>query len=186
MSWSRGIQGQTGAGGAFVTLRTINATIDQPGAAPDPRADRLAAREAYQIGDLDRAGSLQARLVATLRDSDGLQAEDILFLGLVLTAKGQRQEAITAIRDGLSRFADVAAMHENLGVLLMETGSHAEAVIACERALELGSDSPNVLDCLTDAHRHHRAGGHDAARRRRARQLVGTARGTLRDPLPDR
>jgi Flp pilus assembly protein TadD len=168
MSWSRGIQGATGSGGAFITLRPIAARIDagspstpataaaQPaigdGPTPaDPAAERQQAREAYHRGAPREATTILTRLIATATAMGAVQADDHLFLGLTLSAEGRIAEAIVTLRAGLARFPSIAALHENLGVLLLAADQPAEAIAACEQALALGSDSPNVLDCLTDA-----------------------------------
>lgn len=166
MSWSRGIQAgrAPGAGGAFVTLRPISPAIGgppgpEPSRAPDAPLDtdtpldlqRQEAREAYRRGQLPEAGERQTRLIATAVQAGAPLADDYLFLGLILSGEQRIPDAIACLRDGLTRFPAVASLHENLGVLLLASDQAAEAIAASERALALGSDSPNVLDCLTDA-----------------------------------
>ena len=151
MSWSRGIQGGSSSGGAFVTLRPITPTISgQPAPAETVPALRLAAREAYGRGAVREARDLQTRMIATARAAGDLQADDLLFLGLTLSAEQRIPEAIACLRAGLDMFATVASMHENLGVLLLMAGQPAEAIAACDPALALGSARPNGLEGLTD------------------------------------
>lgn len=161
MSWSRGIQGGTSGGGgvsgAFVTLRPITARInDAPGVPPgvppgipeNLPALRLAARDAYGRGQPAEAAALQTRAI-TLAGEEVL-ADDHLFLGLALSAQQRIPEAIATLSAGQNRFPAISGFPENLGVLLLLSGQLAEAIASCEQALALGSDSPNVLDCLTD------------------------------------
>jgi len=146
------MQGGPANRGAFVTLQPVRATIAGVPVVADPATERLTAREAYQRGQAARAVVLQTELIAARVAAGDVTQDDYLFLGLALTSQGRIPDAIAALRDGLARFPDHPALHENLGVLLLATGAHADAIAASERALALGSDSPNVLDCLTDAH----------------------------------
>lgn len=150
MSWSRGIQGGTsGASGAFVTLRPIAARInDAPPIPDDLAALRLAARDAYRRGQPAEAAALQTRAIA-LAGAE-VRADDHLFLGLILSAERRIPDAIATLREGHQRFPAISGFPENIGVLLLASGQPAEAIAACEQALALGSESPNVLDCLAD------------------------------------
>ncbi len=113
-----------------------------------PEELRLAARRAYSAGALDEALARQQALL----DADvELGPEDFVFLGLVHHASGRIEDGIAALRDGERRFPDAAEIHENLGVVLLLSQQPAEAIEAAERALALGSKSPNVFDCLCDA-----------------------------------
>ena len=113
-----------------------------------PEELRLAARRAYSAGALDEALARQQALL----DADvELGPEDFVFLGLVQHASGRIDDGIAALRDGERRFPDAAEIHENLGVVLLLSQQPAEAIEAAERALALGSKSPNVFDCLCDA-----------------------------------
>lgn len=73
-------------------------------------------------------------------------------MGLLLVGGGRHDEALNCLRDALSRFPDAATLHENMGVVLLGIGATADGIAAAEKALALGSDSPNVFDCLADAH----------------------------------
>ena len=115
---------------------------------------RDAARDAYQRGALSEAIALQRQIPPDTQD-------DILFLGLMLHADRHFAEAAAVLREGATRFPQAAAMHENLGVLLIASGDASGAIAACEQALALGSDSPNVNDCLCDA--YNRIGRADRA-----------------------
>jgi hypothetical protein len=113
-----------------------------------PEELRLAARRAYSAGALEEALARQQALL----DADvELGPEDFVFLGLVQHASGRIDDGIAALRDGERRFPDAAEIHENLGVVLLLSQQPAEAIEAAERALALGSKSPNVFDCLCDA-----------------------------------
>lgn len=79
----------------------------------------------------------------------------------MLHAARRFEEATTILRDGTTRFPENAAMQENLGVLLIAANDAPGAIAACEQALALGSDSPNVRDCLCDA--YNRIGRTDLA-----------------------
>jgi hypothetical protein len=52
-------------------------------------------------------------------------------------------------------------LHENLAVLLLSASDIPGAIEACRSALALGSDSPNLHDCLCEA--HQRTGRRDLA-----------------------
>lgn len=118
--------------------------------APTPAAEdtRRAAREAYTRGAPDDALTLQQRLIAVGED---LIPADYLFLGLVHHAAGRMEDSVIALRDGERRFPEAAEIHENLAVVLLLSGQPAACMAAAERALALGSTSPNVHDCLCDA-----------------------------------
>lgn len=115
---------------------------------PSTETARRAAREAYTRGAPDEALTLQQALIAAEVD---LIPGDFLFLGLLLHAAGRSDDCITALRDGERMFPDAAEIHENLAVVLLLTHQPAECMVAAERALALGSTSPNVHDCLCDA-----------------------------------
>jgi hypothetical protein len=111
-------------------------------------AQRQAARAAYSSGALEEAVTLQQSFIDA---GVGLVPADFLFLGLAQHAAGRPDDSIAALRDGETRFPDAAEIHENLGVVLLLSGQPAAAMTAAERALALGSQSPNVFDCLCDA-----------------------------------
>jgi hypothetical protein len=119
-------------------------------AAPPKPSDALrqAARQAYSGGALDEALTLQQSLIDA--DTD-LMPADFVFLGLVHHTSGRIEDCIAALRAGETRFPDAAEIHENLGVVLLLSQLPAAAIAAAERALALGSRSPNVFDCLCDA-----------------------------------
>jgi hypothetical protein len=117
--------------------------------------DRERARLAYARGALAEAIEIQQRV---LRDND---PGDFLFLGLMLHAARRFCDAIAVLRQGIARFPANPAMHENLGVLLVSADDVDGAIAACLQALALGSDSPNVHDCLSDA--YNRVGQPDRA-----------------------
>jgi tetratricopeptide (TPR) repeat protein len=127
--------------------------------ATDLNTERQKARTAYKRGALTEAIDLAQSVV---RDAGGAsQPDDILFLCLLLHAARRFTDATAILRDGVARFPNDPAMHENLGVLLIALNDAPGAIAACEAALALGTDSPNVQDCLCDA--YNRIGRTDRA-----------------------
>lgn len=122
---------------------------------------RQRAYTAYASGALAEAIDLQERTLLAAKAAGQESPDDFLFLGLLLHADGRLAEGIAMLRDGLMRFPNNAAMYENLGVFLIATGDLPAAIAACQQALALGSDSPNVNDCLCDA--YNRTGRPDLA-----------------------
>ena len=120
---------------------------------------RRGVRATYKRGALAEAIQRQQDI---LRDAAGATLpDDILLLGLMLHGARRYDGATAILRDGIARFPDDPAMHENLGVLLIASGDIHGAIAACKAALALGSDSPNVNDCLCDA--YNRIGRTDLA-----------------------
>jgi tetratricopeptide (TPR) repeat protein len=122
---------------------------------------RAIAREAYAKGRIAEAAEAQTTVLAAAIASASHSADDFLFAGLIHHAARRLAEAVAVLRDGLTRYPDNPALHENLGVLLLEQSEVAAAIAACQTALSLGSDSPNVHDCLCEA--HQRTGRTDLA-----------------------
>jgi tetratricopeptide (TPR) repeat protein len=108
---------------------------------------RQIARDAHARGDLPEAIDVQRKVIAV----GSPIADDALFLALLLFAARDLAGASHALSDALTHFPNNASLHENLGVCLLTAGQPAHAVTACQRALALGSTSPNVHDCLCDA-----------------------------------
>jgi hypothetical protein len=113
---------------------------------------RETARATYGRGAFDEAIALQQKIVSTARDSDALLADDFLFLGLILYDRKRLGDGIAALTEGIERFPDNAAMQENLGVFFLGAGEAAASIERSLRAIDLGSTSPNVHDCLCDAY----------------------------------
>lgn len=113
---------------------------------------RAAARAHYERGALPDAIREQQAIVQHARIATSDTPDDYLFLGLMLHGARLYDAGTSTLRDGIERFASDPAMHENLAVMLIAQGDAAGAVDACQRALALGSDSPNVNDCLCDAY----------------------------------
>jgi tetratricopeptide (TPR) repeat protein len=125
------------------------------GTAPQAELDALrhAARDAYEKGRLAEAEQAQSAVLAATQ-AYGLQtAADVLFAGLILHAARRGGEAVSLLRDALKRFPGNAELPENLAVLLLSANDAAGAIEAAQAALVLGSESPNVHDCLCDAYR---------------------------------
>lgn len=112
---------------------------------------RQAAREAYARGDIDHAIAAQRGILAEARLLGAASPDDFLFLGLMLDATKQVAEGIAVLRDACAAFPASAPMHENLGVFLLQSGDPGGSIALCQQAIALGSDSPNVHDCLCDA-----------------------------------
>lgn len=122
---------------------------------------RRMAREAHAQGALDQALELQGRAVAAASAAGGLEPNDLLFLGLLLHGAQRLAEGVAMLRQGIARFPQHPQLQENLGVFLMASGDLAGAIEACRQAIALGSDSPNVHDCLCDS--YNRLGRSDLA-----------------------
>ncbi len=122
---------------------------------------RARARDAYAKGHIAEAADAQSAVLAVAKATGCSTADDVLFAGLIHHAARRVGDAIALLRDGVRVFPGDPALHENLAVLLLETSDVAGAVTACQTALSLGSDSPNVHDCLCDA--YQRAGRLDLA-----------------------
>ena len=122
---------------------------------------RQAAREAHARGEMARAIGLQTRVVNATPPDAATNADDVLFLCLLLHGTGRVAEGTSLLRDTLSRFPGNPALHENLAVLLLAADDPKGAISACETALALGAVSPNLHDCLCDA--YSRTGRQDLA-----------------------
>jgi tetratricopeptide (TPR) repeat protein len=110
------------------------------------------ARHAYAKGQLVEAAEAQSA-VLTMAGAGGAQiADDFLFAGLVHNAAGRIDDGIQVLQDGLSHYPGNASLHENLAVLLLAALDIPGSIQAAHSALVLGSDSPNVYDCLCDAY----------------------------------
>jgi tetratricopeptide (TPR) repeat protein len=151
MSWSNGIQTRRGTAG-FVSLRPIVASPAGVAATDDLARQRLDARGAYQQGATGEALERQRRVLSRAAGAGEATVDDFLFLGLLLVGGRRHEEALACLREGLARFPDEPALHENMGVVMLGIGATADGIMAAEHALSLGSDSPNVLDLLADAH----------------------------------
>jgi hypothetical protein len=121
---------------------------------------RLAA-EAYARGAFAEALDIQRRVAGAAATAGCLVPNDVLFLGLMLHAAGLFEEGETVLRQGLVSFPANPQVAENLAVFLLARGDLAGAVALSEQALALGSDSPNVHDCLCDT--YNRMGRTDLA-----------------------
>jgi hypothetical protein len=113
---------------------------------------REAAQKAYAHGRLAEAEEAQSVVLAMARETGTTTPDDFLFAGLIYHASNRIPEALDILRDGVRLYPVTAALRENLGVLLLMARDVAGAIEACQTALALGSDSPNVHDCLCDAY----------------------------------
>ncbi|MDR3537757.1 MAG: hypothetical protein P4L71_14765 [Acetobacteraceae bacterium] len=128
-----------------------------------PMLDQLRrmASEAYARGAFADALDLQARATEAAAVAGSLEPNDILFLGLMLHAAKRFDEGEAILRRGIAQFPRNPAMPENLAVFLLARGDFAGAIAASDHAIALGSDSPNVHDCLCDC--YNRLGRPDLA-----------------------
>ncbi len=120
---------------------------------------RQTAADAYRQGRMTHANDAQSAVLAAAHPPS---ADDFLFAGLIRHQAGHPADGIAALREGTIHHPANPAIRENLAVLLLSVGDAAGAIAACQQALHLGSDSPNVHDCLCEA--HIRAGHLDLAR----------------------
>jgi tetratricopeptide (TPR) repeat protein len=91
-------------------------------------------------------------VIETARGQDALIADDLLFYGLMLYGIKRLDEGIAALTEAAERFPDNAQVWENLGVFLLGAGQIAASIERTEKAIALGTTSPNVYDCLCDAY----------------------------------
>jgi hypothetical protein len=108
---------------------------------------RQIASDSYARGDLAEAIDVQRKILA----SGPPDANDTLFLALLLFAIQDLPRGIAVLRDAITHFPNEPALHENLAVFLLTAGEAGAAAEACRAAVSLGSVSPNVMDCLCDA-----------------------------------
>jgi tetratricopeptide (TPR) repeat protein len=113
---------------------------------------RRLSREAYSQGRLADAAEVQSAVLTMAKATGDRQADDFLFAGLIHDATSRTTEGIAILREGLSLYPGSAELHENLAVLLLAAHDLAGSIAACTAALSLGSVSPNVHDCLCEAH----------------------------------
>lgn len=140
-----------GAGSAIMADpgRATPTTISSPAKLDDLRAF---ARDAYAKGRLADAIEAQSAVLIMARAAGSHTADDFLFAGLIHHALRHIADAVGVLRDGIGLYPDNASLHENLAVLLLAALDVAGSIAACETALALGSDSPNVRDCLCEAY----------------------------------
>lgn len=109
------------------------------------------ALDAYLGGSLEKAISLQRRIVAANDPKKRPNARDFLLLGMFLDADKRVADAISVLQDGLRLYPDSAELRENLGVCHLAKDDFLAGTNELERALALGSNSTNVLDSLCRA-----------------------------------
>jgi hypothetical protein len=137
---------------------TRSGAVDQgrglPTAASPTELDALRriAHDAYATGRLTDAVDAQSTVLAMARATSVPEPGDFLFAGLVHHAARQFSEGIAVLREGVGRYRDNTALHENLGVLLLDVCDIAGSIQSCQTAIALGSVSPNVHDCLSEAY----------------------------------
>lgn len=144
MSWG-------GSGGFFGPSVMTHRRATGPLPADNGTARELA-RTAYAQGRFAAAEEIQTALLARLRISAELAADDFLFAGLIHHSAGHIDASLAMLREGLALFPDTPALHENLGVLHLAANDPAACIDASQRALALGSDSINLHDMLAHAY----------------------------------
>lgn len=110
-------------------------------------------REALKLSQSGRhieAADLLRQVIAA-RGKNRASLDDYMMLAGFLFSAGQMAETAATLRQAASRFPDAAVVYENLGVALRRLGETADAIVALETALKLGSRSENVLDALCAA-----------------------------------
>ena len=112
---------------------------------------REQARACYLRGAVAEAMDLQQQALAAAKVTNELKPDDFLFLGLMLYGAKRIAEGVHILKDGAAAYPRNASMHENLGVFLLAEGDAGQSLAECEIALGLGSDSPNIHDCMCDA-----------------------------------
>jgi tetratricopeptide (TPR) repeat protein len=164
-------------------MTQIPAFADEPGQPPAghdvlrPGDELERARMAYVGGHAAKASSITLRLVRRLADMPGTEATEVLgsahtLLGLARRMRGETPEECFAQavrvfeRLPADRLGSIGATMADYGIALQETGEHARAVVALDRALELGQDTPDVRRYRAAARRDRSApGDRDAAYR---------------------
>lgn len=145
MSWA-------GTGGFFGGA--LNGDRPLRGATADPtNLDELRrfAYDAYTKGRLSDAAAAVTAILAAARVAGIPLADDFLFAGFVHHANSRIAEGIAVLREGIARYTQNPSLQENMAVMLLAEGDVAGSIEACQTALTLGSESPNVYDCLCDA-----------------------------------
>jgi hypothetical protein len=123
-----------------------------PGPAVDLENLRDIAHNAYFGGRLAEAADAQSTVLVRAQATGTSDPSDFLFAGLIHHAAGNLTDSVRVVRDGVNLYPGDAALYENLGVLLLSACDVPGSIEACKFALDLGSDSPNVHDCLCDAY----------------------------------
>jgi tetratricopeptide (TPR) repeat protein len=129
----------------------------QPAPLPaDLNALRNLAHDAYAKGLLAEATDTQSAVLTMALTAGTPTVDDFLFAGLIHHAARRLADGAKVLRDGLNLYPDNPALHENLAVLLLQASDLNGTIEACRSALALGSDSPNVHDCLCEAYQRTR------------------------------
>ena len=89
----------------------------------EPNDDQRA-KDAHARGDLATAIAAHQAHLAALDQSAAANPEAFLFHALLLFQDGRIPESLAVIDDGLRRFSDAPALHENRGVLLLTIGDN--------------------------------------------------------------
>ncbi len=112
-----------------------------------PEALRL-----YRSGDLEKAIATQQEVIAQAARQGVQHAKHYLALAMFLFEAGRFPEALDWLQKAAWIWPSDPEIAENAGVLLQRLGRLPEAIAELERALALGSQSLNVLDCLCNCY----------------------------------
>ncbi len=80
-------------------------------------------------------------------------AQAIHLLGLVAYQGGHTDDALRLLTAATELDANNAAFHADLGEVLQALGKVAEAIVACQRALQIKPDMADVHNCLGTLHK---------------------------------
>jgi tetratricopeptide (TPR) repeat protein len=149
---------------------------------PVPSAQE--ALSAYQLGHFDQAIIIQRELIA--ENPGPPRVEHYMIMAMMLFERGMFAESLAWLEKACNLWPSNAEIAENMGVLLSRLNRWEESKRELERAIALGSDSLNVLDCL--CHCHGQLNELDFVQRNGRRVLEEKNRRSLlanrRSPLP--
>ena len=146
MSWG-------GSGGFFGPKTPI---AGPPGAGLTGGLDRLrqTARESHAQGRLLDAMQTQIAVLALGKAAGERQVNDFLFAGLLYDCANRPADGVATLQEAIALYPNAPELHENLAVFLLGLRDLPGCIDAANTALSLGSLSPNVHDCLCEAHQH--------------------------------
>src|SRR5688572_21377267 len=91
----------------------------------------------HRLSHLDEAHGLYTAVL----DAAPEQPDALMFLGILEHQRQQHELALSYVQRALVQLPNVAAVHQNLGNILLGLGRFAEAQSAYERCLLLGGKS---------------------------------------------
>jgi tetratricopeptide (TPR) repeat protein/DNA-binding winged helix-turn-helix (wHTH) protein len=130
--------------------------------------DKLYITAWYSIANTDFARAAETfRLIIA---NHPFEVEAYLRLGRLLGDEGHHEEAIAALKQGLTIDPEAQELYNALGNLYSSLGRHDEAIAMHQRYLQLAPDEPNAHDSLGLS--YHWAGRHAEALAEYGRALV--------------